>query len=287
MAELTPSEAAILLSEVKRETYRYLGTLQGGESGAHRFLSPSGDSVVIKWDSTVRGIEQRLRGVEISERLRRDASWPVPREEIVRSDETLFVIQEFMAGAPPRSLDHGVVDELLDLHVRRLDRADASESTPWAHHLIETLTVGGTGYCLHSSLLQHDERTRALMGRIELFGVTLNAEEFRGRDLIHWDLHPGNLLVTGDTLSAVIDTDFAQIGDARFDVAFLALTSWSVECSSTVRSRLFSAIGPIDEMTTQAYFAHCLLRLIDWPIRRGRFDEVTFWLDKAAELLTI
>ena len=107
-------------------------------------------------------------------------------------------------------------------------------------------------------------------------------------DVVHWDLHPGNLLVDASGLSAVVDTDFAIVGDAAFDLVMLALTSLPLTCESGVRSRLFAeAFDQLDELRAQAYLGHLFVRLIDWPIRRNSPAEVEFWLARADELLTI
>ena len=129
---------------------------------------------------------------------------------------------------------------------------------------------------------------RSLIGRIEAFGRTLDGDDFVGHDVVHWDFHPGNLLVDAGGLSAVVDTDFAIVGDAAFDLVMLALTSVALECEASVRLRLFAeAFGHLDELRAQAYLAHLFVRLIDWPIRRNNHAEVDFWLTRADELLTI
>jgi aminoglycoside phosphotransferase (APT) family kinase protein len=155
-------------------------------------------------------------------------------------------------------------------------------------NLITTLTVGGNGYCRHESFRSYDRRTRLLIERIELFGDTLRNEDFVAHDVVHWDLHPGNLLVDANGLSAIVDTDFAIVGDAAFDLVMLALTSSALTCEHGVGPRLFAeAFNGLDEVRTQAYLAHLFVRLIDWPIRRNSPVEVDFWLEKAGELLVI
>ncbi len=159
----------------------------------------------------------------------------------------------------------------------------------WPERLITTLTEGGDGYCRHDSLRTYDRRTADLLARIREFGSTLDPTVFSGADIVHWDLHPGNLL-TGDAgLTAIVDTDFAMVGDARFDVVTLALTSHSLpDCSSRPRPAAGRwRSGTSDSVPTQAYLAHLFLRLLDWPIRRGASDEVELWLDLSRTLLVI
>lgn len=280
--------AASILSEATGKPFRLVGQLGGGETGAHQFLGPDGRPIVVKWDTTLDGRALRSEAVILSERLRRDAGWPVPAESVIDADGVSFIIQEFMPGTPPTAIDHRLVDELLDLHSRRLGLAEPCDPLRWPENLITTLTVGGNGYCRHESLHSYDERTRSLIRRIESFGCSLRAETFIGHDLVHWDLHPGNLLVDGDGLSAVVDTDFVIVGDAAFDLVMLALTSLLVECEEGVRSRLFAdAFDQLDGLKAQAYLGHLFVRLIDWPIRRNSPTEVDFWLAKADELLTV
>ena len=86
----------------------------------------------------------------------------------------------------------------------------------------------------------------------------------------------------------MVDTDFAMVGDAAFDLVMLALTSLPLTCESGVRSRLFAeAFDQLDDLRAQAYLGHLFVRLIDWPIRRNSPAEVEFWLARADELLTI
>jgi thiamine kinase-like enzyme len=280
--------AASIISEWTGKPYRHVDRLSGGETGAHLFLGPDGRTVVVKWDTTPDGRAFRREAVALSERLRSKAGWPVPTESFIDTEGVSFVIQEFMPGTTPTAIDHRLVDQILELHSRRLGMADPSDPVRWPQNLITTLTVGGNGYCRHESFHRFDERTRTLIGRIESFGCSLKDEDFIGHDVLHWDLHPGNLLVDGHRLSAVVDTDFAIVGDADFDLVMLALTSLNMPCEPGVRSRLYAeGFDHLDEVRAQAYLGHLFVRLIDWSIRRNSPAEVDFWLARADELLTI
>ena len=285
---ISPEAAASLLAHETGKPYQLIRRLSGGETGAHEFLGGDGRPVVVKWDSRPGSRQLRGEAVVLSERLRTVANWPVPTQSVVDTADVRFVIQEFMPGSPPEHFDHQLVDRLLDLHSRRLGLARPDDPVHWPTALIETLTVGGEGYCLHSSLRNFDGRTRSLVDRVEAFGSTIGESDLIGRDIVHWDLHSGNLLISDGSLAAVVDTDFAVVGDASFDLVTLALTSLTIPCEPGVRTRLFaSAFDGLDELKTQAYLAHLLIRIIDWPIRRRQFDEVEFWLARADELLKI
>lgn len=67
---------------------------------------------------------------------------------------------------------------------------------------------------------------------------------------------------------------------------FLAVASLGMAVEPGVRRRLFDAVGDrIDGPRRLAYAANLLLRNLDWPIRKARFDEVEFWLAHADRLL--
>jgi Phosphotransferase enzyme family len=207
---------------------------------------------------------------------------------MIDADDVRFIIQTFMPGTTPTRIDHELVDQLLALHTRRLGLAEPHDPIRWPKNLITTLATGGNGYCRHASLRDYDERTRTLITRIEAFGRSLDVEDFVGHDIVHWDLHPGNLLVDGANLSAVVDTDFGLVGDASFDLVMLALTCLRLECAPGVRSRLFDqAFDHLAELRAHPYLAHLFVRLVDRPIRRNSRMEVDFWLAQASRLLTI
>ena len=287
-SEFSAEMAISLLAHETGEPYQLIGRLSGGETGAHKVLGPDGQPLVVKWDSRPESCQLRSEAVVLSERLRTNASWPVPTQSVVDAHEVRFVIQEFMPGVPPEHFDNQLVEQLLALHSRRLGLARPGDPVHWPTALIMTLTTGGEGYCLHSSLRGYDGQTRSLVERIEAFGSTIDGTDLIGHDIVHWDLHAGNLLVHERSLSAVVDTDFAVIGDASFDLVTLAMTSLTLPCDPGVRTRLFaSAFDDLDDLRAQTYLAHLFIRLIDWPIRRGQRSEIAFWLSKADEMLKI
>jgi hypothetical protein len=276
--------AVSLLQETSGDSYELVGRLSGGETGAHEVRRAfDGERMVLKWETDPESQTLRRVGVELTERLRIEAGWPVPRQRTVETPGCLLVLQSFMAGDPIHNLTSGLVDELLQLHGRGLGLGEEGAGERWAERLIRTLVEGGRNYCLHESLRSYDARTAALMEEIEAFGVRVNPDDFRASDIMHWDLHLGNLLASDDRLSAVIDTDFCAIGDAAFDLVSLALSSTTVTCASDVRRDLFHrALHPLAPVRRTAYLGHLFIRMLDWPIRRGSDDEVEHWLAQVA-----
>jgi hypothetical protein len=280
------ADAVGALCEATGRGYELRGRLAGGETGAHEVVAPDGDRFVLKWERDPTSAAARRRGARLTERLRLDGRWPVPRQELVQHEGWLFVIQELLPGSPVETLTHALVDEILELHVRRVGSAPRDLVDVWAGELIRTLTVGGDGYCIHESLRTYDARTARLLDTIERIGRRLEPADLPGADIVHWDLHPGNLLQSAGRLTAVIDTDFATAGDARFDLVTLALSSAAEPGEAGVTERLVQlAFDGLTDRQREAYVGHLLLRVVDWPIRRGRPDEVESGLVLAERFL--
>lgn len=283
---VTAAEAVRRLSVALDENYALISPLTGGETGATAVLGPDGRKLVLKWELDPENQVRRREGVVFADRLRTEARWPVPKQQAVDHDGCLLVVQEFMSGDAVTALTHGFVDDVFELHERRLGLALAEDSDRWADDLIETLVHGGNGYCLHEPLRRYDGRTRQVVERIEEIGRSLRPDDLGGRDVVHGDLHAGNLLQAGGRMAAVIDLDYTRIGDAAFDLATFALASLGVSVDRGVRSRLFErGIHSLSEARRSAYIGNLLLRCLDWPIRKNRPDDIEFWLAQADGLL--
>jgi thiamine kinase-like enzyme len=277
-------QAIALLQKTTGDSYELVGRLSGGETGAHEVQrGPGAERMVLKWETDPDSASLRREGVELAERLRTEAGWPVPLQRAVEAPGCLLVLQSFMDGHPIRTLTPGLADELLRLHGRRLGLGEYGAGGRWAQRLIRTLVQGGRTYCLHESLRGYDARTAALVEEIEAFGARVDPDDLRARDIVHWDFHLGNLLVEDDRLAAVVDTDFCAIGDAAFDLVALALSGTTVTCASGLRRNLFRhALDPLPPVRRAAYLGHLFIRMLDWPIRRGSDDEVEHWLAQVA-----
>lgn len=283
---LSPEAAVGRYGELIGERFRLVGPLAGGETGATEICSDAGERRVLKWDADPRNIAARTAALSLAVRLRTEAGWPVPAQHAACDGSWLFVAQDFMPGQPVTGLGPALVDDLLALHPARLGLAEPDVADEWGIDQIEILTSGGHGYCLHEPLRRHDHRTRRIVERIESIGRELSPEQLRGNDLVHADLHLGNLLQIGGRLSAIVDLDFTTVGDAAFDLVLLAVGSLDAPCDDETRRRLMdAALDGLDEARRQAYVANLLLRLLDWPIRRNRPEEIEFWLDRADGLL--
>jgi len=284
---MSATEAAATYSQVAGIEFEVVGRLAGGETGATQIISNTGDRRVLKWESDPSNIASRIEGAALAERLRVEAGWPVPEQHVVHADRWLLVAQQLMAGDPVTELTDGIVTDVLAIHESRLGLADTDADERWGTDQIEILVDGGRGYCLHEPLRNHDARTRRVVERIESIGRRLSPAQLSGNnDIVHADLHPGNLLQSDGRLAAVVDLDYARVGDAAFDLVFLAVSSIAHPCTDATRRRLMEiGLDSLDPARRQAYVANLLLRLLDWPIRKNRVDEIEFWLPRVDMLL--
>ncbi len=95
-------------------------------------------------------------------------------------------------------------------------------------------------------------------------------------DLIHGDLHQGNVLTRDGGVAAIIDCGAVRAGDRWFDL---------------VTAMTIAAIGPVDvrhrlrleverrvaRRTLTTYVAHHGVRLLDWALTWAP-DQVDFWV---------
>jgi len=242
--------------------------------------------MVLKWVTGERSRRVRTAGAGFAERLRADGGWPCPRHELANTADWLFIAQEFMRGEPVTRVDAQLADDILGLHDRQSGLARTSDSGDWAAHLLTTLTKGGETYCLHEPLRDHSRRTRRVVDMMTDFASSLDAQSFPAPDVVHWDLHPGNVLQVDDRLTAVVDSDFAKVGDRNFDLLTFAIGCYELECPKDVRDRLLGeATDRLDDTLRLAYCGHLMIRFLSWPVQSNDYAEIELWLDLADRLL--
>jgi phosphotransferase family enzyme len=136
------------------------------------------------------------------------------------------------------------------------------------------LTADGPGYCLHGPLAAHSRGTARLLDWVREVGAA--GSLMIGDDLVHRDLHPGNVLLDGGRLSGVIGWDGAIRGDRHFDLSTLrfVLAGRAPGLLPLVDERL----AEISAHRRRAYWAHVSLRRLDWSIRHHDAATVEHWL---------
>ena len=275
---MRPAEtAAARLGEVSRVLREQAGldivTLRpasGGESGTVFWAVGQGGSVrVIKVLPEAPGMAGRLRALPTVVARLRDRGYPAPRIHAVGQVPGLvFWVQERLPGA---ALDPGpgpvAVARLLPELIRLNDAQAGLGTGPggWPGLLTGTMTTGGDGYCVHSTLQARPD-TRELLAAVRRIGERCGPAVPAGRDFVHYDFTPANLLSDGTSITGVIDVNPPVLaGDRAFDLATLLFSCYDHDgIRDRLRARLLELASPA---TARAYLAHLVLRQVDWSLR--------------------
>jgi hypothetical protein len=247
------------------------GPAPGGEVGAAFVRWPDGRRSVLT--------ASRTASAAMADRARA-AGVPTARHELTaRVDGIRVVVQERLPGAPPATMDAGLVRQLLRVNDQLAGvLADAPGPEPAQLYL----TSDGPGFCLHGPLEAHSPRAARLLDRVHAVGAS--GTQMAGDDLVHLDFQPGNVLVDGGRLTGVIDWDGATRGDRHFDLVTLR---FYLSASAPALLPLVDArLGQISPGRRQAYWAHMSLRQVDWSIRHHDEATVQRWLAVAESGMT-
>ncbi|MGK5681517.1 phosphotransferase enzyme family protein [Actinoplanes sp. URMC 104] len=242
------------------------GPAPGGEVGAAYVRWPDGRRSVLT--------EGRSRSGPLVDRAR-CAGVPTARHELAaRVDGSRVIVQQRLPGAPPRTVTPELVRQLVALN-DRLAGLLADEPAPRPTELY--LTGDGPGFCLHDPLAEHSARSAALLERIHRVGA--DGSVMVGDDLVHFDFHPGNVLVDGARVTGVVDWDGATRGDRHFDL--VTLRFWLTGRDPALLAPVDERLAGISERRRTTYWAHISLRMVDWSIRHHDPATVEHWLDVA------
>ena len=197
----------------------------------------------------------------------RDRGYPAPRlAAIGQVPGLVFWVQQRMPGRPLE--DHGGSVARLLPDLLRLNDAQAGLGTGvsgWSSLITRTLTVGGDGYCVHSTLAASRE-ARDLLPELRRIADRCCPAIPDGEDFVHYDFNPANLLYDGNAVTGVIDINpLILAGDRAFDLATLLFYYYDRdEIRGPLRARLLDLAGP---RPAGAYLAHMALRQADWSLR--------------------
>jgi hypothetical protein len=180
--------------------------LEGGEVGAWLVAWPDGHHGVLTWlpatnDSRTVDEAQALMA------LARRAGVPVPMWEAVVGLGPLgtAVLQACVVGGVPDGVSEALAGALVGLADKRrgLLAGTAFAGMPMPLYL----TSPGPGFCLHEPLRAFGPKTAALLERVHAVGER-HGDHLVGDDIVHYDYHPGNVLVDPDrpdVVSWVVD----------------------------------------------------------------------------------
>nr|WP_221377474.1 phosphotransferase [Actinoplanes polyasparticus] len=243
------------------------GPAPGGEVGAAYVRWPDGRRSVLT--------EGRSRSGPLVDRARQ-AGIPTARHELAAHvDGARVIVQQRLPGAPPDRMDQTLVRQLLALN-DRLAGLLLDVPAPKPSDLY--LTSDGPGFCLHQPLAEHSARSAALLDRIHAVGAAYGSAMI-GDDLVHFDFHPGNVLVDAGRVTGLIDWDGATRGDRHFDL--VTLRFWLTGRHDELLAPIDRRLDGISRRRRDAYWAHISLRMVDWSIRHHDETTVEHWLTVA------
>ncbi|MGH3656860.1 MAG: phosphotransferase [Micromonosporaceae bacterium] len=208
----------------------------------------------------------------------RRAGIPAPEYEmVVDLGGAYAVVQELLPGAPPQTVDRGLVEQMLGVNRRLAGLVAARTDLP---PVTLHLRTSGPGFCLHQTLAEYSPRTVRLLRRIHRIGAVRDTAD--GSDLVHLDYHPQNLLVCDGQVTGLVDWDGAGRGDGALDLVTLRydLALRAPDLGPWMDALLTASVAPERLL---AYRAHMALRLVDWAIRHHGPDRVELWLDLAEQ----
>ena len=264
--------------------------LSGGAVGAWEVVRQSGASSVLTWRGPRVGQDGAAQAARTADlvAIARRAGNPVPAyEDIVPlPDGGVVVLQELVSGVRPRASAEAIAS-LLELVERR--RGVLKGSVFASEPASLSLTADGPGYCLHGPLRDHDGRTRRLLGWIEAVGQAAS-DVVDGNDLVHFDYHLGNVLADphdDSRVVAILDWDGAASGDVGIDGVILALDLVLYDAEQMVIDPIVDHLEQTTpEESLRAFWAHGLLRLVDWRLRHSPDDDLS-WLSRAEKLANV
>jgi Ser/Thr protein kinase RdoA (MazF antagonist) len=202
----------------------------------------------------------------------RDRGYPAPRLCAAgHAPGLVFWVQQRLRGSPldrsPGRPGQAALARLLP-ELLRLNDAQAGLDIGrrgWPGLLTRTLTAGGDGYCLHSTL-RASPAARDLLPVLHRIADRCCPAIPEGGDYVHYDFSPANLLSDGMSITGVIDINPPVLaGDRAFDLATLLFYLYDHDAvGAGLRARLLDLAGP---RAACAYLAHMVLRQVDWSLR--------------------
>lgn len=259
-----------------------------GESRSTFAVAADDDELIVKLvPGGLQATDNQRRLIRLVRDLRK-RGYPAPEYlGVGESADTVFTVQRRLPGQtlqrgpglpPAPELFAAVLPSLLGAIELQRDAGDLAQS-PWPTWLLETIEVGGDGYCLHATM-QQTPRTAALLRRLQTLARRNRRGEPSARDVVHFDMNPANILHTGGRLSGVVDWnipfDGAGQGDRGFDIATLLFYTFDVE---QTREALWErALETSGLAWTTVYLCHLSLRQVEWSRRHspGSADEERF-----------
>ena len=261
---MNPVELLQQVNALHQTTFTLVKKYSDGETGAFAIIDRSGERYVLKWAAGAHNLRWMEGARKVTDRLR-SVGYPAPRFLYIgRLPGGIYSIQSALPGSPLRILTTALLPRLLALNELQVERAIPG-GRDWHQEVIKTVLFGGDEYCLHTSLQQHSQDTADLLREAQSLVVAYQDEPHRKGDIVHGDFQQSNILIHDGQISGVIDWDGWNAGDCTFDIATLLFYSYDVPA---VREQLWVyALERASLKLLATYFAHLILRQVDWSLR--------------------
>lgn len=240
----------------------------GSGAGAYAIRDGEGTLLVLKWWPNTVAEQDRfsVRGERIP--VLRDLGWPIPRlvQRGVAGDY-LFEVWEKAAGEPcvTTPAPPAVVARSSDLVARARGAARGSGQdwpiwlSNWISSRLDRIKAPAS-----SEVALLAQRCREAMASTDIPP---------GRDLIHGDFTPANLLVEGDQVTAVVDLDDCRDGDGTLDLIGIVwdLEGWGKVSSDVVETLWTDIQRQVDPAYGRVLLAYWIAGTLAWAT--GTDDE--------------
>ena len=258
-----------------------VGSLAGGEHGALAVDSRAGDPLVLKVFAPTDHV-RLAEAMRVADRVRtRGVPVPDPYWSGTTNDRA-YTLQRRCEGEIPHDLEASHATQLLEFWDAHRDAMP--EGSDWPERAVRALLVGDVElWAEHAPIRAAGGAAMEVLQEIIAIGEAADAAVLRGTDAMHGDWHHRNLLVRGQTVSAVIDWESARAGDARYDLVLLHF--WtdtyeghgvSVEAADLVRRAVEARVAPDARRVLAALT--CLHQL--WFVCAYRPERVDETLDR-------
>ena len=196
-----------------------IARLPGGERGALAVEASDGASLVLK----VFSLDEEsglANALEVAARVR-VRGVPVPDPYWMGTTSgCAYTLQRRCDGTVPQVFEDAHAAQMLDFWETHQDAIP--EGGDWPERVVRALLAGDVElFAVHEPVLAAGGEAAVLLGEIIDVGSSADPSVLRRTDAMHRDWHHRNLLVRGETVTAVIDWEAARAGDARFDLVLL------------------------------------------------------------------
>jgi aminoglycoside phosphotransferase (APT) family kinase protein len=218
---MTPESALEFINAAKSTQFSVAGQFSGGEDqGAFRVSTPDGQTAVLKISKNPQWKKQVERAKAATDHLR-PLGYPVPTYMYIdATDAGTFWLEDELPGQPVEQPSPGQIDALLGLvELQKNQTISQVQGQDWGWYATSVVFRGESG--LVRQMMQYGTETSALAAQIEALALGLDTKVLPNTDLVHGDFGIQQVLIEGETISAVLDWDQVGYGDRTLDLVGL------------------------------------------------------------------